>query len=242
MNVFNAFGGGEADTNDSLRYQAPKERRKSKPGKAKPTGSDTSVATESSSPSRAAASASASTTATTDAPLIVANSAVRLFKINASGKYEAHAGGVPLGCVIVRRGETYAVMVYDARKETQLILPLQVSFSYTVGDLYWSFYDQNRTGWSVLFDSKENMTDFLKSVAGVLAIIGQKLGPGGHTDCFKVMLACPAAEETSFALTQGSKAGLKIALYECLPNASEPSFWKGERLKYSMEASSQGRE
>jgi hypothetical protein len=53
---------------------------------------------------------------TTPPRQVLASAAVRLYKLNSStGGYEAHAGGTPLGCVLVGSGVVFQLLIYNGQ-------------------------------------------------------------------------------------------------------------------------------
>lgn len=109
---------------------------------------------------------------------------MRLYKLNPStGGYEAHAGGTPLGCVIVGSGVTYQLLIYNAQKAPQATSPIGGSFTYNLRDLYVSFTDATRNNWSILFDNADTLTTFTKSMMAILCHVKCHAPAEGNHRC-----------------------------------------------------------
>ena len=104
------FGGGNnSDSNDALKYSAPKEPKKSVPNSSK----NTIIA-----PSGSSIDESGNVVPQTAATIsemsskIMNYSQVRLFKINpTTNSYEPHEGGGVLGCVLMGVGINFQLLI-----------------------------------------------------------------------------------------------------------------------------------
>ena len=86
------------------------------------------------------------------------------FKLE-NGSYVPQGGG-PCGCVIMGGGTSFNLLIYDQRKTTLCLLPLTVSFEYTLQEnLYANFNDKEQNNWSVRFQNQNDFRTFALHVS-----------------------------------------------------------------------------
>ena len=128
------------------------------------------------------------------------SAAVRLYKINPStGGYDSIEGGNLLGCVLMGTGLTYQILIYNAQKVPQATIPITMGFNYTIKDLYMSFTDNStQNQWSLLFDSNETMTNFVRTIVTTIIHINSFSTDtsGSTSDVNSIMRYLPSTQST----------------------------------------------
>eukprot|EP01038_Epipyxis_sp_PR26KG_P012106 gene12106-16203_t len=163
----NLFGGSfsqqsATDSNDALKYSAPKEP---KAKSNKPSVSEAKTQQVTAAPTAPVGASKIVTPKTIGPSKIMHSAAVRLYKINSTtSAYEAVENGSPLGCVVMGMGDTFQILIYNGQKVPQATVPILSSFDYTVQGLYMSFTDASGSSWSILFDSQDVMCSFIRVV------------------------------------------------------------------------------
>jgi hypothetical protein len=148
----------ESDGSDgvaaALTYQPVKQPRAKlkKPKPAEPKPAPTPAAASSSPPSQPQQTAPSQNS-------LAWNCTLYPFKLE-NGAYVPQGGG-PCGCVIMGGGTSFNLLIYDQNKTTLCLLPLAVSFEYTLQDnLYANFYDKEQNNWSVRFQNSDDFRNF----------------------------------------------------------------------------------
>ena len=128
------------------------------------------------------------------------SAAVRLYKINPStGGYDSIEGGNLLGCVLMGTGLTYQILIYNAQKVPQATIPITMGFNYTIKDLYMSFTDNStQNQWSLLFDSNETMTNFVRTIVTTIIHINSFTtdNSGSTSDVNSIRRYLPSTQST----------------------------------------------
>lgn len=166
----------------------------------------------------------------------MAPAAVRLYKVNPStGAYDAIEGGGVLGCVLMGTNLTFQILVYNSQKAPMATVAIGAGFDYTVRDQYVSFADAAGNQWSLLFDSVEVMTAFLRTLAATVVHMSA-FGSSGTDAASPVRRLLPRAasadgsDET--ALAAGMSAGVYLTAWELQETADYPSdILSGSALK-----------
>ncbi|RYG95414.1 hypothetical protein EON65_56015, partial [archaeon] len=102
---------------------------------------------------------------------------MRLYRVSPStGGYEPIENGGPLGSVIIGSGVSFQLLVYNAQKAPQALVPIGGNFDYTLRDTYMSFTDKRpdtnvQTSWSLLFDTTDTMRTFLTALNFIISHI-----------------------------------------------------------------------
>jgi hypothetical protein len=147
----------------------------------------------------------------------MASAAVRLFKVNPStGGYDAVDGGGLLGCVMMGTGLTFQILIYNAQKAAQATVAIAGNFDYTLRDLYMSFADTAGNQWSLLFDSMEVMTIFVRTVVATVVHCATH-NPDTVDSSVAIRRALPreqSAEDDDISLVQGMSAGIYLTAWE----------------------------
>lgn len=134
-------------------------------------------------------------------------------------------GGGLLGCVMMGTGLTYQILVYNAQKAPQATVAITGNFDYTLRDLYMSFADTTGNQWSLLFDSVEVMTTFVRTVVATVvhcATHNPDTVDGSVTIRRSLPRAQPSDGEDSTALAQGMSAGIYLVAWELQELADYP--------------------
>lgn len=155
----------------------------------------------------------------------MASAAVRLFKVNPStGGYDAVEGGGLLGCVMMGTGLTFQILVYNGQKVPQATVAINGTFDFTLRDLYMSFSDAAGNQWSLLFDSVEVMSQFVRTVVATVVHCATH-NPDTVDAAAPIRRALPRAEpadEEDTVLAQGMSAGVYLTAWEIQDLADYP--------------------
>lgn len=101
---------------------------------------------------------------------VIFSAAVRLYKLNPyTNGYDAHENGQPLGMVVVGSGSVYNILIYNAQKAHQCVVPITMSFQFVIRDLYMSITDTQGVGWSILFDSYEVLANLVRHTVVIMS-------------------------------------------------------------------------
>lgn len=206
---------GNIDSNDALRYNAPKEPRQKSENSKK--------VEQKASPVVGKPSVSAPTpqdNGSLGPSKIMGSATIRLYKINPTTRaYESVEGGTPLGCVAMGTGNSYQILVYNGQRVPQAVISILETFNYTLRDLYMSLTDTSGNSWSLLFDSPEAMSSFLMVIGAMIAHTATHRE--SQEPFFRRPLPLTAEEaaamsgsETETGLTAGSTAGVYLRLWE----------------------------
>ncbi len=203
------FGGGNnSDSNDALKYSAPKEPKKSAPNSSK----NTTIA-----PSGGSIDESGNVVPQTAATIsemsskIMNYSQVRLFKINpTTNSYEPHEGGGVLGCVLMGAGINFQLLIYNGQKLPQATVILTAKFPFNIRDLYISFVDAQSNKWSILFDNADIMHTFLRHLMAIISHLAMSVDATEYVKC----VATCSNNNDEAALTAGMAAGIYYSLWE----------------------------
>lgn len=155
----------------------------------------------------------------------MAPAAVRLFKVNPStGAYDAIEGGGVLGCVLMGTNLTFQILVYNSQKAAMATVAIGAGFDYTVRDQYVSFADAAGNQWSLLFDSLDVMTTFLRTLAATVV----HMSAFGSSDAdaagpVRRLLPGAASADDETALATGMSAGVYLTAWELQEAADYPS-------------------
>ncbi len=94
-----------------------------------------------------------------------------------NGSYVPQGGG-PCGCVIMGGGTSFNLLIYDQSKTTLCLLPVTVSFEYTLQEnLYANFYDKEQNNWSVRFQNHNDFRNFALHISVIkfhVAVSGEE--------------------------------------------------------------------
>ncbi len=63
----------------------------------------------------------------------------------------------------------YNLVIYNAQKAYQVVIPLTAKFQYTLQNMYVSFTDPQGLGWSALFESVDVLATWQRVLMAVLA-------------------------------------------------------------------------
>ncbi|RHY49290.1 hypothetical protein DYB34_003217 [Aphanomyces astaci] len=136
--LFGSNGTGD-NTNDPLRYSAPKEPIK--------------------------AAATAAPAASEAAQNIIYSSTVNLFKYDVSKKSYASCSPSPVGCVILGNNATYSLLLYNAAKEHLSRSPVTVALQATLQPgQYVNFYDASGDNFSARFSTDVDAQTFIRTL------------------------------------------------------------------------------
>ena len=203
------FGGGNnSDSNDALKYSAPKEPKKSVPNSSKNT-----IIAQSSGSIGESGNVVPQTTATISemSSKIMNYSQVRLFKINpTTNSYEAHEGGGVLGCVLMGAGINFQLLIYNGQKIPQATVILTAKFPFNIRDLYISFGDAQGNKWSILFENADIMHTFLRHLMAIISHLAMSVDATEYVRC---IATCSNNNEEAL-LTAGMAAGIYYSLWE----------------------------
>lgn len=206
------FGGGNnSDSNDALKYSAPKEPKKS--ASAPNSATNTIVSSTISGSSDESGKVTANTAAVVSelSSKIMNYSQVRLYKINpTTNSYEAHENGGVLGCVLMGAGTSYQLLIYNGQKIPQATIILTAKFPFNIRDLYISFVDGQGNKWSVLFDSADTMHMFLRHLMAIISHLAMSTDSAEYVKC----VATCSNNNDEAALTTGMAAGIYYSMWE----------------------------
>ena len=163
----------DEDGNDALKYH--RRKQPSQDLSAQNTAKMASMLQQSDPQQPASANpAPATATATaTAAPssAVCWHCSLNVFKFNTTAnQYEAVGNGV-CGLAILGSVTTFNIVIYNKEKTTLVMTPLTADFKYTktrgehFARLHISFFDNMSVGWSLNFNTPQDMKDFSKNVA-----------------------------------------------------------------------------
>ena len=153
------------------------------------------------------------------------SAAVRLFKFNTiTNVYDAIENSSVLGCVLMGYGVTFQILVYNAQKAPQAIVPITTTFDYTLRDLYMSFADSSGNQWSLLFDTAEVMISFIRNVVmTILHLLTHYHQHSSSSEIISIKRSLPSkataqviesTNEDDTKLSIGMTAGIQLCAYE----------------------------
>jgi hypothetical protein len=153
----------------------------------------------------------------------MASASIRLYKVNPStGGYDAIENGGLLGCVMMGTGLTFQILVYNAQKAPQATVGVGAGFDYTVRDLYMSFADIMGNQWSLLFDSVEVATNFIRTVAATVTHVTAYTA-GNEIPVRRSLPRTQPTDGDETVLSQGMSAGIYLTAWELQDVADYPS-------------------
>lgn len=153
----------------------------------------------------------------------MASAAVRLYKVNPStGAYDALEGGGLLGCVMMGTGLTFQILIYNGQKVPQATVSVGATFDYALRDLYMSFADSTGNQWSLLFDSAEVMTVFVRTVAATVVHVASHSDAASQAVVRRSLPRTQAADDDGSTLALGMSAGVYLTAWELQEVADYP--------------------
>lgn len=155
------------------------------------------------------------------------SAAVRLYKVNAAtGAYDAIEGGSLLGCVLMGTHLTYQILVYNSQKAPMATVAVGATFDYNVRDLYVSFADSAGNQWSLLFDSIDALSGFLRTLAATVVHVAAFGADGDASRAVRRLLprlgSSEGAEDREAGLGAGMSAGVHLTAWELQEAADYP--------------------
>ncbi|KAF0718453.1 Aste57867_1689 [Aphanomyces stellatus] len=198
--LFGGNGAGGGDTNDPLRYSAPKE------------------------PVKATATPSASTTGDAQQNIIYSTT-VALFKYDSVKKSYASCSPSPVGCVILGNNAAYSLLLYNAAKEHLTLSPVTPTLNATLQPgQYVNFYDAAGDNYSARFNTEVDAQTFIRTLFLTKVHVG--IWGGGASispsALLKEELSCSAATSGAppvRAIADGDTVGVAFSVWRVVGNA-----------------------
>ncbi|RHY28409.1 hypothetical protein DYB32_008064 [Aphanomyces invadans] len=188
------------NTNDPLRYSAPKE----------PTKAAT-----------AAAPSSASSAEST--PNIIYTSTVALFKYDAAKRSYASCSPSPVGCVILGNNASYSLLLYNAAKEHLSRSPVTVSLQATLQPgQYVNFYDAIGDNYSARFSTDVDAQTFIRTLFLTKVHVGIWGGGGSAPSISANSLTkeeLSSHDASARAISEGDSVGIAFSVWRVVGNA-----------------------
>ncbi|RHY03889.1 hypothetical protein DYB36_005439 [Aphanomyces astaci] len=194
--LFGSNGTGD-NTNDPLRYSAPKEPIK--------------------------AAATAAPAASEAAQNIIYSSTVNLFKYDVSKKSYASCSPSPVGCVILGNNATYSLLLYNAAKEHLSRSPVTVALQATLQPgQYVNFYDASGDNFSARFSTDVDAQTFIRTLFLTKVHVGIWGGNAGASPT--ISATALTKEELSShdanarAIVDGDSVGVALSVWRVVGN------------------------
>ncbi|KAF0763277.1 hypothetical protein AaE_003213, partial [Aphanomyces astaci] len=194
--LFGSNGTGD-NTNDPLRYSAPKEPIK--------------------------AAATAAPAASEAAQNIIYSSTVNLFKYDVSKKSYASCSPSPVGCVILGNNATYSLLLYNAAKEHLSRSPVTVALQATLQPgQYVNFYDASGDNFSARFSTDVDAQTFIRTLFLTKVHVGIW---GGNAGAAPTISATALTKEelsshdaNARAIVDGDSVGVALSVWRVVGN------------------------